>query len=120
MLSELPGGFVFDRSLGFMMLCRLIPFLLLASGVEGRVPWTSSRIQGSPEPAKPLVSEPIWAGHEIHEALEIVGLPGRVLVVENGGKIWSLPLQAEAPSPFKIASRAIRSPNTSRTISSTN
>ena len=79
-----------------MILSRLIPFLLLASGVQGRMPWTSSRIQGSPEPAKPLVSEPIWAGHEIHDALEIVGLPGRVLVVENGGKIWSLPLRAEA------------------------
>jgi putative heme-binding domain-containing protein len=91
-----------------MMLSRLIFCLLLATSVQGRVPWTSSRLQGSPEPAKPYVSEQIWAGHEIHDALEIAGLPGQVLVVENGGRIWSLPLNGKGAEKTLVIDLKLR------------
>jgi putative heme-binding domain-containing protein len=73
---------MFFRSLGFLVLA--------AVSLDAREPWTGSRIQGSPEPAKPFVVEEIWKQHSFTEALEIVGLPGRVLVVENLGKVWSI------------------------------
>ena len=73
---------MFFRSLGFLVLA--------AVSLGAREPWTGSRIQGSPDPAKPFVAEEIWKQHSFTEALEIVGLPGRVLVVENLGKVWSI------------------------------
>jgi putative heme-binding domain-containing protein len=54
-----------------------------------RLPWTSSRIQGSPEPAKPYAPEPVYPGLEVAEGLELVSHRGRFFVVERGGKIWS-------------------------------
>ena len=73
---------MFSRFLAF--------FLLAAASADARVPWTTSRIQGSPEPAKPFIAEEIWRQHSFTDALEIVGLPGQVLVVENTGKVWSI------------------------------
>jgi len=74
------------------MPCRPVLFFatLLLSQIHAREPWTSSRIQGSPEPAKPFIAEEIWKQHSFTDALEIVGLPGQVLVVENTGKVWSI------------------------------
>jgi putative heme-binding domain-containing protein len=73
------------------MFSRFLAFsLLAAASLNARVPWTTSRIQGSPEPAKPFIAEEIWKQHSFTDALEIVGLPGQVLVVENTGKVWSI------------------------------
>lgn len=72
---------------------RLCLFLAcLQSAVWARVPWSTSRIQGSPEPVKPFVTEPVWTTQDVAEVLEIVGVPGGgAWLVENGGKIWSVP-----------------------------
>lgn len=73
------------------MFFRFLGFLVFAAvSLGAREPWTGSRIQGSPEPAKPFVAEEIWKQHSFTEGLEIVGLAGRVLVVENAGKVWSI------------------------------
>jgi putative heme-binding domain-containing protein len=79
------------------MFSRILVFsLLAAASVNARVPWTTSRIHGSPEPAKPFIAEEILAQQSLSDALEIVGLPGRIIVVENGGKVWSLPRDLSA------------------------
>jgi putative heme-binding domain-containing protein len=79
------------------MFSRLLVFsLLAAASVSARVPWTTSRIHGSPEPAKPFIAEEVLTQQSLSDALEIVGLPGRIIVVENGGKIWSLPRDLSA------------------------
>jgi putative heme-binding domain-containing protein len=72
------------------MTFRLLLSLLFISAAQARVPWTTSRIQGSPEPAKPFIAEEILMQHSFTEALEIVGLPEQIVVIENAGKIWSL------------------------------
>jgi hypothetical protein len=78
------------------MLLRLLPLLLTAFTVEARVPWTTSRIQGSPEPAKPFIAETILTQHNFTETLEIVGLAEQIVIIENAGKIWSLPTDLSA------------------------
>ncbi len=69
----------------------LLLAVLLVSPLHARVPWTTSRIQGSPEPARAFISEEIWGQYQLNDVLEIVGLPGQVLMVESRGKIWSVP-----------------------------
>lgn len=72
------------------MISRLFLLFIITTLVEARVPWTTSRIQGSPEPAKPFVTEEVLKQQSVGDVLEIVCLPGRIILVENGGKIWSL------------------------------
>jgi len=80
------------------MPCRpvLLFAALLLSQIHAREPWTTSRIQGSPEPAKPFITEEIWQQHSVDDVLEIVGLPGQVLLVESRGKVWSIPRDLES------------------------
>lgn len=78
------------------MIFRLLISLFFVSAAQARVPWTTSRIQGSPEPAKPFVAEEILKQHSFTEALEILGLPEKIIVIENAGKIWGLPTNLKA------------------------
>lgn len=75
------------------MSCRLALLFttLFVTQLHAREPWTTSRIQGSPEPARPFIAEEIWQQHPLNDVLEIVGLPGQVLMVESRGKVWSVP-----------------------------
>ncbi|MFC5454659.1 PQQ-dependent sugar dehydrogenase [Prosthecobacter fluviatilis] len=65
--------------------------LCLAFSTTIHAQWTTSRIQGSPEAAKPCIPEQAFPGIVLHEALEMVPMPGarRFIAVEKGGKIWS-------------------------------
>lgn len=72
----------------------LLPFFgaATASAAEPvRVPWTSSRIHGSPEPAKPYAPEPVYPKLAVDQGLELVARKGRFHIVERSGKIWSFP-----------------------------
>lgn len=72
----------------------LLPLLAAAdSGAAEpvRVPWTNSRIQGSPEPAKPYAPEAVYPKLAVDQGLELVARAGRFHLVERGGKIWSFP-----------------------------
>ncbi|MBL9213713.1 MAG: PQQ-dependent sugar dehydrogenase [Opitutaceae bacterium] len=77
--------------------------LTLGAGVLGaatREPWTTSRIEGSPEPLKPFVAEPVSPALVIAEGLELMPVPGarRWLVVERRGKILSFSARGHAES----------------------
>ncbi|MFK5921872.1 MAG: PQQ-dependent sugar dehydrogenase [Verrucomicrobiota bacterium] len=56
-----------------------------------RSPWTTSRIQGSPEVPLPYSSEAVFQKLQFSNALEMISIGDRLVVVERGGKIWSFP-----------------------------
>jgi len=67
-------------------------------GLERRVPWTSSRIQGSPEPPPPYRTAVAFPNLKFEEPLELTTAPGtdRLFVAERFGKIRSFPNQRDA------------------------
>src|ERR1043166_8350907 len=65
-----------------------------SSGPAKRIPWTSSRVLGSPEPPAPYRVEPVFPKlQKFVEPLEFAVMPGsdRVLVVEHESKIFCFP-----------------------------
>ncbi|HEX7897664.1 MAG TPA: PQQ-dependent sugar dehydrogenase [Planctomycetota bacterium] len=77
-----------------------LSLLLALSPVEGpaqeRVPWTTSRLTGSPEPPPPCRVERIWPALTFQKPVHLVPGPGhaRYYAIEETGKIWSLPRDA--------------------------
>lgn len=64
---------------------------------QPRRPWTTSKIEGTPEPAKAFVAERVHPQLTFQEALELAAVPGtdRLLVVERRGRISSFPVQGD-------------------------
>jgi len=65
-------------------------------GIETRIPWTTSKITGSPEPPLPFVTEQVFPALKFNQCLDITTAPGsdRLFVVEQSGKIVSFPNDA--------------------------
>lgn len=65
-------------------------------GIEKRIPLTTSRILGSPEPPSPYVIERLFPKLAFSNAVDLAQLPGsdRLLVAELGGRIFSFPTTA--------------------------
>ena len=68
----------------------------LADGfrIDQRVPWTTSRITGSPEPPAPYRSEPAFSQLSFTNPVVLTGGPGmeRLFVAQLEGKIFSFPV----------------------------
>ncbi len=84
-----------------MLLLRTLLLVLFASltvSAQQRVPWTTSRISGSPEPPPAYVAEAVWPHLQFTKALDIARLPSRdlIFVTEQKGKIWILPADLNA------------------------
>lgn len=64
-------------------------------GIEARVPWTTSRIKGSPEPALPYETARAFPNLKFNQPLAIATAPGqkRFFVAERKGKILSFPYE---------------------------
>ena len=64
-----------------------------AYGLKERVPWTTSRIKGTPEPPAPYRTEPAFPGLKFEEPLAMAFAPGsdRVFVAQRYGKVYSFP-----------------------------
>src|SRR5262245_12892923 len=62
-------------------------------GIPTRVPWKTSRITGSPEPAPPYRAERVFPGLTFKNPVVLEALPksDRLVVVELAGKIFSFP-----------------------------
>src|SRR5438874_4970953 len=61
-------------------------------GIDKRVPWTTSRVIGSPEPPPPYTTEPAFPKlPKFEEPLDLTYAPGtnRLFVAGRWGKIWS-------------------------------
>lgn len=62
-------------------------------GLTKRIPLTTSKVIGYPEPPLPYRSAPVFTKIKFNHPLYIIALPGteRLLVIEQGGKIISFP-----------------------------
>lgn len=62
-------------------------------GIQTRIPWTSSRVTGSPEKPLPYTTERVFPSLQFQQCLDMTIAPGtdRLFVVEQSGKIFSFP-----------------------------
>ena len=60
-------------------------------GIDRRIPWTSSRIIGSPDPPLPYVATRVFPKLKFKEPLDMASTPtlDRLFVVDQYGKIFS-------------------------------
>ncbi len=60
-------------------------------GIDKRVPWTTSRVKGSPEPPAPYRSEIAFPRVKFDEPLDLAYVPGRnrIAVAQRRGKIFT-------------------------------
>jgi putative heme-binding domain-containing protein len=70
-----------------------------------RTPWTTSRIQGSPEPPSPFVTERLFPSLTFSNPLDIAVLPGtkRLVVAEQNGRIFSFDPDSPSGRPDLFA-----------------
>src|SRR5262249_61097924 len=62
-----------------------------AVGLDKRVPWTTSKVKGSPEPPEPYRSEIAFPKIKFFEPLDLASVPGGnpFFVAERKGKMFS-------------------------------
>lgn len=67
-------------------------------GIDKRVPFTTSKIVGTPDPPPPYVTEIAFPNLKFFEGLEITTAPGldRLFVAERPGKVFSFPNSKDA------------------------
>lgn len=65
----------------------------VATGISTRVPWTTSRIAGTPDPPPPYRVAPAFPKLTFNHPLDISNAPGseRLFVAEQEGKVYSFP-----------------------------
>jgi uncharacterized repeat protein (TIGR03806 family) len=70
-------------------------------GLETRVPWTTSKVRGSPDPPYPYKTEFAFPKLKFDEPLDITSAPGtnRIFVTERYGRIFSIPNDAAVEKP---------------------
>jgi putative heme-binding domain-containing protein len=70
-------------------------------GIAERVPWTTSRVTGSPEPPPPYRIERAFPKLTFKNPLLITNAPGteRLFVGEHAGKLYSFPQDADVAKP---------------------
>ena len=63
------------------------------AGIATRVPWTTSRITGTPDPPLPYTTEPAFPSLKFKKCLDLAQPAGsdRFFVLEQSGKIYSFP-----------------------------
>jgi uncharacterized repeat protein (TIGR03806 family) len=77
-------------------------------GIEKRVPWTTSRVTGSPEPPPPYRTQRVWPALTFNEPVEMTVMPGtdRLAVLERLGKLYLIadnPASAERELLFDLS-----------------
>jgi uncharacterized repeat protein (TIGR03806 family) len=67
-------------------------------GLDKRVPWTTSRLRGSPDPPSPYTTQVAFPKLKFDEPLDLVNVPGtgRLFVVERYGRVLSFVPDARA------------------------
>lgn len=94
-----------------ILLSAIVPLLLFSLvksnaadapyGIPNRIPWTTSHVQGSPEPPPPYKLERAFPRLAFNNPLEIAFAQGssRVFVAEQAGKIYSFPNDEQCEKP---------------------
>src|SRR5262249_9621031 len=62
-------------------------------GLEKRIPWSTSRFRGSPDPSPPYRAERVFPKLHFRNPTVLTNAPGtdRLFVAEQYGKIFSIP-----------------------------
>jgi len=82
-----------------------LPSAARLHSLKTRVPWTSSRLVGSPEPPSPYRTEPVFPRLKFVEPLELVAIPGsdRFVLAEHAHNIFSIPNDPACSHPDLFA-----------------
>lgn len=74
-------------------------------GIPRRVPWTTSKLVGSPEPPPPYRLRRVFSSLRFEQPVELTTATGspRLFVVELKGKIYSFPTRGETAQPDLFA-----------------
>lgn len=77
---------------------------LCAAMAQPRIAWTTSSVDGTPEPPKAFVHEQVLPALKLTEALDLGTIPGspRLLVVERRGKMSSFATSGEAETADEV------------------
>lgn len=77
----------------------------LPSVAAERTPWTASKIQGSPEPPSPFVTERVFTNLTFSNPIDITALPAskRLVVAEQNGRLYSFDSDATSGQPELFA-----------------
>ncbi|MEZ6050323.1 MAG: PQQ-dependent sugar dehydrogenase [Planctomycetaceae bacterium] len=102
------------RSVGWAFVLGLVALLTPGfaadqdSGHEVRVPWTTSRITGSPDPPLPFTTERVFPQLTFTRCLDIAAPRGseRLFVAEQDGKIFSFPNRPDVEQADLVADLA--------------
>ncbi|MFM8471575.1 MAG: PQQ-dependent sugar dehydrogenase [Limisphaerales bacterium] len=72
--------------------------LTVASHAASRVPWTTSRVSGSPNPPAPLVVERAFPAIKFENPVDLAPLPGtdRWIVADQNGRVWAFRNSSDA------------------------
>ncbi len=75
-------------------MCKPLIFILtliLSSYLAAREPWSTSRVSGSPESAKPYSTERVHPNLQFDQPVELLALgnTGKMLLLEVGGKVFT-------------------------------
>lgn len=70
-------------------------------GIDQRVPWTTSRIVGSPDAPSPYAIKRVFPKLKFTNPVDVVSAPGtdRLFIAELGGKIYSIPNRQDCETP---------------------
>lgn len=86
----------FDRNAGrpivaTFCICLVSLTLALQLSAADRVPWTSSRIEGSPDPPRPYHIERVYPRLQFDQPVELMALPGtdKMMLLEVNGKLYT-------------------------------
>jgi len=109
MVPEMKSRF-FALKVCLLMLtvCACLQGLLQAEdtqyGIQKRVPWTTSRVKGSPDPALPYETERAFPQIKFNQPLAVATAPGlkRFFVAERRGKIFSFDYQDQNTSEAEL------------------
>lgn len=76
-----------------------------AFDLEKRVPWTTSKVKGSPDPLPPYTTQVAFPKLKFEEPLSYTNVPGRnrFLIGERNGKIFSCENQRDSSSKELVA-----------------
>ena len=82
-----------------------VPLLVAFAAHAERVPWTTSRVTGTPEPPAPFITKLAFRNLMFREATELVALPrsDRMVLAEHSGKIYSFANRADVKQPDLFA-----------------
>ncbi|HXT40094.1 MAG TPA: PQQ-dependent sugar dehydrogenase [Candidatus Angelobacter sp.] len=96
-----PPAFAADETTAAAWKSILRPDSQAPFGIETRVPWTASRLVGSPDPPLPYVAKRVFPKLKFKEPVDMAHTPAmdRLFVAEQSGKIFSFKNDPDVGQP---------------------